>query len=294
MTLITIVFLIFVSCLVLYPVAVWLVPKGNLVHEFLYLPIYWTRHQRMPVATMQEQKISYGPHRHQYFLYFQPPASVPAKNIFMFYFHGGSWRYGRPRYFKANASFFAQKGYHVLLPSHRHPPKFKFDAIRKDLIAMLRRAKRLSADQEIFNVRYLFGGMSSGGHLAMMMRYDKSILESAKIEPHQLRGILVCGAPLNFNLLPDTFILKGLGGPRSGELFQEANPMNHLDPNIKTPILCFHGEKDGIIALVPIKPFIEELEAHQHPLQFHVIPKGNHMSATRLVILQGYRKKNTK
>ena len=284
------VILIFVLVVVLllgYPVLYFLVPNGNLIHEALYLPVYWFRHSSIPLTPMNKEKVSYGLHRQQYYYLFTPPEGAAHKKVLVIYFHGGSWRYGKPSLFKPNASFFVKLGYTVIIPSHRRPPKYKYDGIQEDLVTMLNHIKSKLSDNEWYDYNIILGGMSSGGHLATMIHFDEGIRNQVGFSPNQIKGIFACGAPLNLNLLMDALVLKNFAGPRSGELFQQANPLNHLDPTKGVPFLCFHGEKDAMVPIKTIQPFLKELRQQVPPVIYHPIKEGNHMSATNWLYFDG-------
>ncbi len=276
--------------LALYLVLFWLVPKGWVLHELLYFPFFWIRHIATARKSMNEEKIAYGDHKHQYFLYFKPMVE-PAKKRIVLYFHGGGWRYGRPRFFRLNAYFFASRGYHVVLPSHRHPPRFKYQDLREDLAKLFYKVNQMSLDNEWYDCKMILTGMSSGGHLATLSVYDPFILQHNHFSIDKFGGLLVCGAPLNFNLMPDVATIRDMAGPRSGELFQIANPLNHLKPGIRIPILCFHGEKDAIVPFYSIQPFVKELSSYHPAFTFHPIKNGNHYQALNWLYKKGKERK---
>ncbi len=277
--------------MVIYLTLYLVVPKGILLHEVLQIPFYWMRHIMTPKGPMKERRVNYGEHRHQYYLFFEPRETEETKNTIIIYFHGGCWRFGRPWNFRVNASFFVKRGYRVVLPSHRRPPRFKYDQIKTDIDNMLISVCQLAQEEKMDNFNILLGGMSSGGHLATMMLYDHQVLRSIGLSEKVYSGLFICATPLNLNLLRDHFVLRDFAGPRAGELFQIANPMNYVTQKVKVPILCFHGKKDGMVPFESILPFIKELEGSEVELTFHPIEDGNHMSATQWVYYGGEERK---
>ena len=281
---------LFPLLLILYFLLYLVVPKGFLWHDLLDIPLYWLRHLLTPGGEMNKHRIRYGSHRHQYYLWFDPPEGQDRKSAIVIYFHGGIWRFGRPWNFRANAGFFVKRGYSVALPSHRRPPYFNYRHIREDLNQILLSVYRKARKRE-GGCRIILAGMSSGGHLATMMLFDRESLESIGMKSNVFAGLLVCGTPLNLNLLQDHLLLRDFAGPRSGELFQLANPMNYLSPEVDQPILCFHGEKDGLVPFASIQPFINTLQQYNHSLTYHPVEDGNHMSATRWLYHGGEERK---
>ena len=277
--------------MVLYFLLYLLIPKGVIWHDLLDIPLYWLRHLFTSGGKMQERRINYGPHRHQYYLLFEPPEGEERNSKIVIYFHGGIWRFGRPWNFRANAGFFVKRGYSVALPSHRRPPRYKYNDIRADLDQILLSVHEEARRMNRGNARIILAGMSSGGHLATMLLLDQAALDAIGVRREVFAGLLACGTPLNFNLLRDHLLLRDFAGPRSGELFQLANPLNYLRPEVRQPILCFHGKKDGLVPFVSIQPFINALQRYEHPLTFHPVEDGNHMSATRWVYYGGEERK---
>ena len=265
-----------------------IIPKGWIAHEIMDLPFFWFRHSLVPLRPMRSEKIQYGNHRHQYLLFFRPPVGRPEKNRLIIYFHGGSWRIGQPSFFKANANFFTEMGYPVAIVSHRKPPKFKYTDLKEDLIQMLTAMEDKMAEsfgEQPYDM--VVGGMSSGGHLAAMVIHDSDVLSSTSYSISAFKGLFLCGTPLNFNLLKDSFVLRDLAGPRMGKLFQEANPLYQFKAERKVPIFCIHGEKDAIVPLVSIQPFLTEVRDAHIPLDYEVVPKGNHISSMRWLYRDG-------
>ena len=273
--------MLFIGIIILFYLFLYvLVPKGNLGHEILYFPIFWVRHIFSSRPKMEEEKIAYGQYKHQYFLKLKPVGPITKKE-FIVYFHGGSWRFGRPRFFRLNAGYFVRRGYQVILPSHRHPPRYKYTDLREDLNLLLEKITEIASDQELFDFKIIVGGMSSGGHLATMIVFDQEALQEIPFPNSRIAGLFINAAPLNFNLMPDHFVLKDLAGPRFGELFQIANPANYLNPEVRTPILHFHGTKDGMVPYDSVLPFKSELESYHPDYQFYTIENGNHYQVLR-------------
>ena len=57
----------------------WLfIPKGNFIHELWHLPPFWLQVISTSSKGLQEERVSYGKHARQYFLFYQP-AGPPDK-----------------------------------------------------------------------------------------------------------------------------------------------------------------------------------------------------------------------
>ena len=107
--------------------------KGTFLHEMLHLPEYWLHVLPMDISQMQVQKISYGDHVRQYFLWCTPLPDRRRSDKVIIWLHGGGWRHGRAEMFRANAQTLVDAGHSVALMSYRLAPKFNYYAMREDL-----------------------------------------------------------------------------------------------------------------------------------------------------------------
>ena len=182
-----------------------MIPKGNPVHEILHLPLYWWRVKREKAVLPVGQKKRYGSNKYQYYLLFPAPAKSQGTARILIYFHGGAWRYGRPELFQLVAERFTKLGYTTILPSCRRTPIYNYSHVREDLNAILGQVQAQFKDQQ---VQYIVGGMSSGGNLAAHLFYNISALQKIGIEAAQVRGLLLLGAPLSLQGMPNSIHLS--------------------------------------------------------------------------------------
>ena len=124
-------FLLF--CALGLPFVFLILPKGNPIHEILHLPAYWWQLYRMDTRSLKPEKLAYGPHHRQYFIFVPPPEKRVVPEKLVVYFHGGGWKFGRPEQFIASAKAFHEAGYPVILPSLRRIPFANYFDMRKDL-----------------------------------------------------------------------------------------------------------------------------------------------------------------
>ncbi len=262
----------FLLLILLYAAA----PRGTLLHEATRLPALWYQALRsgQPGATMD--KISYGLHPRQYYLFCAAPAPSPEPSKWIIYFHGGSWRWGQPDYFKVHARILADLGFHIIMPSYRPCPKHNYNHIAADLKALLRTLAQKHPDWS--PQATVAGGMSAGGHLSALLALDTSLVGEALPGAAPLTGFFALGAPLDLERMPESFAIRDLAGSRDGALFSKANPAAHLPLQPQQRGLIIHGEQDGMVPVGAAKTFVQEAQTRSNNLSFHQVDKGTHLS----------------
>ncbi len=270
--------------LLAYIVLLLFFPKGNPIQEALYMPLYWLQTFTVNTNYLQVTKHSFGEHKMQYLLYFAPRTDAPSQRNVIIYYHGGGWRFGKAEMFKANAKVFTDKGYHVFMPSYRRTPKFDYTHIREDLNAALDKINYLMQNEKFANKKIILGGMSAGGNLAALILYDRASLAKIYMQQSDFSGIFLCGAPLDISKMRDSFPLRDFAGERDGDNFKAANPVQHLQADEQTPVLCIHGHKDGWVEYASATSFLAKMESINLSLvTTHLMPKGTHLDAGRWV-----------
>lgn len=255
----------------------FLIPKGTLVHEASRLPLFWLRAMSSSLPAARAEKIAYGSHPRQYYLITRPLGPAPPEPTYLVYFHGGSWRWGRPGYFLRHAYQFNQLGYTVVLPAYRTCPAYNFSAIHEDIQLMLQAVWEKHPPGLPF--RLFTGGMSAGGHLAAMIAVDPELSGIEGKAPGSLRGFFALGAPLDLQEMPDSFAIRDLAGSRGGALFTAANPAAQLPMANPVPALLIHGAQDGMVPVAAARSFAQSYRpAAGERLQWQPVPGGTHLS----------------
>ncbi len=256
--------------------------KGTITYEMIGLAGHWWHMWRRRKGISRPMRYTYGPHPQQYLLAFTPQHTDFTQKPLAFFLHGGAWQFGRPEMFRAQAKFFLENGYAIILPSYRKLPRHNFLHIRADLNKLLAWSRDWMQEQGWQAPALLFSGMSAGGHLAAHLALDTAALSACELLPEQVKGLMICGAPVDLSQLSDNLILRRLAGPRQGNLFYQANPVHLLTPNTKVPILCLHGTHDGLVPLDSARSFISIAQrVAQSPVHFEIIPNGTHLDAGR-------------
>ena len=128
--------------------------------------------------------------------------------------------------------------------------------------------------------KIILGGMSSGGNLAGLLCFDRSILEAAGVSQEIFTGVFLLGAPLDLEKMWSSPPLLLLAGKRNGERFKKANPACHLQASESIRTLILHGTKDGLVEHRSILSFYEKLKScHCGEVQLATLPGGMHMDA---------------
>ncbi len=109
-------------------------------------------------------------------------------------------------------------------------------------------------------VRFIVGGMSSGGNLAAHLFYNQIALEKQGLDYSQFQGLLLLGAPLDLTAMPQNTHLSSFAGKPESALFREANVQHHVQAQDQRPVLCIHGKQDGLVPVASAQRFFDVLE----------------------------------
>ncbi|NJL77261.1 MAG: alpha/beta hydrolase [Saprospiraceae bacterium] len=163
------------------------------------------------------------------------------------YFHGGSWKLGRPELFKLNAQHWIERGYVVIMPSYRRIPKFCYVDMREDLNGILRLLPQILEENDWTSKGIVLGGISAGGNLAAAMLYDRTALQDCNFSRDNFKAIFLLSAPLDLSVMKKTPVLKSFVGKPFDVMITKASPISYLDHDETHPILCIHGTADGLV-----------------------------------------------
>jgi acetyl esterase/lipase len=273
-------FLILLALSVLLALLYRFTPKGNIIHEVLHLPAYWLQLHRVDTSGLQPEKIRYGNHPRQYLIYVPPPDGAVQPEKLIIYFHGGGWRFGRPENFTTFALPFHQEGLPVVLPSVRRTPGYTYFDIREDLNQVLLAVNDLQKNNGWENQKIVLGGMSAGGNLAALLFFNRQALQELQVDPAVFAGLFVCGAPLDLSQMRHNLILHAFAGKRDSHQFAMANPVTHLSQSACLPVLCIHGEADGMVEFASARSFHNQMgRIAPETIHFIRLPGGTHLDA---------------
>jgi acetyl esterase/lipase len=241
---------------------------------------------------MITEKHRFGKHRRQYVLFFQPVNRKTNKKNVIIYYHGGGWRSGSPELLRSNAQVFVNLGYCVFMPSYRRTPFNAYPEIREDLSMSLQKIVDVMKINGLDDKKIILGGMSAGGNLAALMFYDRNQLLDIGLSQELFSGLMLFGAPLDLELMKDTFVLRDFAGKRGQKTFQRANPISYLKGDENIPVMCVHGTHDGLVPYSGALSFKEKLINFNYKnLTFITLKKASHLETAYWSIENNYIRK---
>ena len=249
-----------------YQVLLWIVPKGKALHETLRIPYHASHLSAADVSGMKEQTFPYGNHPRQYLMLFEPENGKVTQDRVVYFVHGGSWRYGSPELYRPVAKFFVERGYAVMITAYRLSPQHGYLEMREDLNLSMKKVLTILKSKRWQRKKILLGGDSAGANLAALLLYDRANLKKIGVKQSKFSDFIAFAGPLNLNELSDSKELFEYAGTRTDSTFQMANPINYIQKNEKTPVLCLHGTRDGYVTYASSKTFIQQLNKAQPKL----------------------------
>ncbi len=237
------------------------------------LPAYWLACRRarakMDVVT---ERVHYGPHPRQYAVVVRNRSAAAEEGPlrYAFYFHGGAWTFGRPETFVPAAIPWLERGFTVVLPSYRRPPRVGLHRIVADCRAAIAHCRPDAPVAELH-----VAGMSAGAHLAALLGSQGGWWEAAGWELLP-SAVLCCAGPLSFRHLTG----RRLFLPR----YTDLDPINVLEPaRAQQPQrwLLIHGTADRVVPLAHSQAFLAKLQSLGYPAGLEVLPGGDHLDSGR-------------
>ncbi len=160
--------------------------------------------------------------------------------------HGGAWKAMTRQRVQKVAEYIASQGYAVFNISYRLLPQAAYPACEDDCIAAAKFLLEAGhpAMQALDRNRIVVGGLSAGGHLALVT--------GLKLPVERIAGIMdICG-PTELHASE----LKGLihfaefaqGDPKQEDILKAASPtLIAREKNALPPLLVLHCQQDGIV-----------------------------------------------
>lgn len=224
------------------------------------------------------RKVEYGQDKNHYYLVVDHKDVVEhLAKPWAIYLHGGAWTFGSPEQFLPAAHPFIAAGYRVVMPSYKRLTQQSFAGIWEDLKTSL------------FNYQEIYGGagpsilagMSGGGHLSASLAGNPQLWEELGWETPAT--VILCGAVLDLETMPNSFGMRKLTGPRGSAQFNRANPAWWVQQNEQLPdrYLLVHGDADKMVALQQSIGYFEVLTQKKINAELYVIQGGTHLDACR-------------
>lgn len=273
---------IIIAFLLIYFILLLILPKGNPVQEIIYLLYWWAKIYSIGFLKQapKQSKHSYGKHRHQYLIFWEPEKPNHEKKNVILYFHGGGWQFGRPEGFRLHAQQFTKEGYYSFFPCHRKVPMNGYYEMREDISLVIKKVKGLMQEKGLAHKKIILGGISSGGNLGALLYLDESTLRTLGFSQAIFSALFLAGAPLDLNKMGSTPNLRYFAGKRNSATFHLANPIAYLKKPIEVPVLCLQGSHDGLVKYQVANSFMQQAEALESPnLTFQILKNGSHLDS---------------
>lgn len=206
--------------------------------------------------TTQSEKVSYGDHKNQYFLHFEPVEKKSDK-IFI-WVHGGGWNSGSPEFFDFVGQSISNLGYRVISIGYRLSPKHKYPIQIEDVCTGFNKSLEFLESKNIDISKLIVSGPSAGAHLTALLCYSKQIQDTYKVNISNVIGFIGVGGPYKFeekSSLPLRLLLNQLFSKdydrKNGEPFTMINESN-------IPMLLIQSEHDGVINFSNAEQYYEK------------------------------------
>lgn len=194
--------------------------------------------------TVKPECISFGEHKDQYFLYYEPESITSDKVVV--WVHGGGWNAGSPKFFDFVGQSLAHYGYRFISIGYRLSPGNKYPCQIEDVCngynAAIDFLKSKNADVN----KIIVSGPSAGAQLTSVLVYNNAVRERMHVDISGVIGYIGVGGPYSFSA--NTTILKLL----LNQLFEkgynrdEAEPC-HLMDKCDVPMLLIQSKHDGVV-----------------------------------------------
>ena len=208
-----------------------------------YFGLYW-KMLRVRKRIVSES-VSFGPHKDQYFLYYEPKHAVSDKIIM--WVHGGGWNAGTPKYFDFVGQCVANAGYRFVSIGYRLSPKNKYPCQIEDVCAGYQAALRYLESKKINTSKVIVSGPSAGAHLSSILCYSKSVQETYDVDVSNVVGFIGVGGPYSFSVRTSLSV-KLLLNQLFDKDYDRTNgePCSLMDAS-GIPMLLIQSRHDGLI-----------------------------------------------
>lgn len=202
------------------------------------------------------EKIFFGNHREQYFLYYEPAKTI--SNKVLIWVHGGGWNAGTPKLFDFVGQSVANEGYRFISIGYRLSPKNKYPCQIEDVCAGYKAAIRFLEEKGIDTSKLILSGPSAGAHLSSILCYSSKVQKEYSTDVTNIIGFIGSGGPYSFSvktslsvkLLLNQLFLKDYDRLCGEPLF--------LMTKSQIPMLLIQSKHDGLIEFDCAKQFADK------------------------------------
>ena len=224
--------------------------------------------------TVKPEYVSFGEHKDQYFLYYEP-TNVISDKIFV-WIHGGGWNAGSPKFFDFVGQAMAGYGYRFISIGYRLSPKNKYPCQIEDVCRGYNAAIDYLRSKNADVSKIVVSGPSAGAHLSSILVYNNAIRERMNVDISGVIGFIGVGGPYSFKTKTTTSVKLLLN-----QLFEkdynreEGEPCQLMDKS-NIPMLLIQSEHDGLIDYSCAEMFIgRALEIGNKCELYSVVDKKN-------------------
>lgn len=241
--------------------------KDFLRESLSYGPLY--RKMWSVKKIVQPQAVSFGPHKEQYFLYYEP--KKPAAEQIILWVHGGGWNAGSPRDFDFVGQCAAREGYRLLSLGYRLAPKYKYPCQIEDVCAGYRAALCFLRQKGLDCSRLVLSGPSAGAHLASILCYSKKVQQQYNVDVSNVVGFIGSGGPYRFSE-KQSFAVKLL----LEQLFAKGYDRTQAEPyalmtESRIPMLLIQSKHDGLIDYSCAEDFHAKAQSLNIPCELYTV-----------------------
>lgn len=213
--------------------------RENLSYFGLYKKMFSVK------KTIVPESISFGNHKDQYFLYYEPSKTISDKIII--WIHGGGWNAGSPKFFDFVGQAMAGYGYRFISIGYRLSPKNKYPCQIEDVCNGYKSAVNFLNEKGIDTSKIIISGPSAGAHLSSILVYNSNIQKQMGVDLNDVIGFIGVGGPYSFSTKTGTSIKLLLN-----QLFQKNYDRTLGEPcslmsKSEVPMLLIQSKHDGLI-----------------------------------------------
>ena len=213
--------------------------RESLSYFGLYRKMFQVKKKHKPVT------VSYGNHKDQYFLYYEPKRMISDKIIV--WVHGGGWNAGNPKFFDYVGQCICEQGYRFVSLGYRLSPRYKYPCQLKDVCEAFSSAAGYMKDKGIDTSQIILAGPSAGAHLTSIMCYSKKVQEKYGVDVSNIKGFIGSGGPYSFRDDQGLTIRLLLGQLfRKGYNRRNGEPVALMDKS-DIPMLLIQSKHDGLL-----------------------------------------------
>lgn len=195
--------------------------------------------------TVKPEYISFGEHKDQYILYYEP-INIVSDKVFV-WIHGGGWNAGSPKFFDFVGQAMTYYGYRFVSIGYRLSPKNKYPCQIEDVCNGYNAAIDYLKSKEIDVSKIVVSGPSAGAHLASIFIYNDAIRNRMNVDISGVIGFVGVGGPYSFKTKTTTSLKILLNQLFEKKYNRDEGEPYHLMNKSDIPMLLIQSKHDGVI-----------------------------------------------